>query len=116
MSEEELRNLTVGEISNYIATMDKLVKEGIIKFNKEKAYAEICIDEANAYLEKQSVQLQNNWNELKNILQNIEEIIKGSLRNVGFNEDYYEYMLSEGDIEKILDMIPDFEELEGNNE
>lgn len=54
--------------------------------------------------------------ELETILRNIEKIIKGSLSNVGFNEDYYEYMLSEGDIEKILDMIPDFEELEGNNE
>ena len=64
-------------------------------------------------LQQRYKQSQNNRNKLKNILQNIEEIIKGSLRNVGFNEDYYEYMLSEGDIEKILDMIPDFEEKEG---
>lgn len=77
-------------------------------FNGKRYDIDVYIEE----LQEKNKQLQNNRNKLKNILQNIEKIIKGSLRNVGFNEDYYEYMLSEGDVEKILDMIPDFEEKE----
>ena len=55
---------------------------------------------------------QNNWNELKNILKNIEEIIEDSLSNVGRNEDCFEYYLGDVDCERILEMIPNFEELE----
>lgn len=75
MSEEELKNLTVKEICNYIAVMNRLVNEGIIKFNKEKAYTEICVDEATIYLEKQNVQLKQENTKLKSVLKEIREHI-----------------------------------------
>lgn len=58
MPEKQFSDLTVKEICNYIAIMNKLVAEGIIKFDKKIAYAEICVDEATIYLEKQNVRLK----------------------------------------------------------
>lgn len=60
-----------------------------------------------------SEKLEKDFNELKTILKNIEEIIEGSLRNYGRNEDCFEYFLDDYDCEKILEMIPEFEELGG---
>lgn len=53
--------------------------------------------------------------ELETILRNIQKIIEGSLSNVGRNEDCFEYYLGDVDCERILEMIPEFDELEGND-
>lgn len=71
-----------------------------------------CVANQNAEIEK----TQKELNKLKNILKNIKEIIEGSLSNVGRNEDCFEYYLGDVDCERILEMIPEFEELEVNND
>lgn len=94
-------------------TLKELLEEQAFYPNKDgKFVTEIKLETLNILIDKVS-ELQNNWDELKNILQNIEEIIEGSLTNVGRNEDCFEYYLGDVDCERILEMIPEFEELEG---
>lgn len=75
-------------------------------YNRDEEIANEIITRFNEY-EKEN-------QELKTILKKIENIITGSLHNVGFNDDCYEYWLGDGDIEKILEMIPEFEEDDPN--
>lgn len=94
MNKEEFDNLTIKEVCNYIAVMDRLVKDGIIKFNKEKAYTEFCVDDCNAYLEKQNI-------ELKSVLDEIRAIVSKSV----FKTDLVELCRMKNQIIDILDSV-----------
>ena len=54
----DIEKLTVKQICNYIAIVNKLVDEKLIKFNPNKAAVIFNHDKASIFLEKQNVELQ----------------------------------------------------------
>lgn len=80
----DIEKLTVKQICNYIAIVNKLVDEKLIKFNPNKAAVIFNHDKASIFLEKQNVELQ------KRIDKAIEVINK--MISPGYYKDGTSYM------------------------
>ena len=96
------------EFQTKIADSNKYNPQVLIKPENNRLLFDI-INEAKQYQEtkeklNKELEIKENY---KNILIKINKIIEVSLTNVGFNDDCYEYELSQSDIEKIYEMIPD---------
>ena len=54
----DIKKLTVIQICNYIAAVNKLVDEKLIKFNPNKAAVIFNYDKASIFLEEQNIELK----------------------------------------------------------
>ncbi len=94
----DIETLTLKQICSYVAIVNKMEQEGIIKVNIDKSYVEFDYDRLVNYLEKQNV-------ELKKVLENIAaELIKlrydyrldqNTLARLSLIEDHIEKALKE---------------------
>lgn len=92
----DIETLTLKQICSYVAIVNKMEQEGIIKVDIDKSYVEFDYDRLLKYLEKQNV-------ELKKALENIAaKLIKlrydysldpNTLARLSSMEDYIEEVL-----------------------
>ena len=62
---DNIETLTLKQICSYVAIVNKMEQEGIIKVDIDKTYVEFDYDETLKYLEKQNVKLNNIITELE---------------------------------------------------
>ena len=73
-----IETLTLKQICSYVAIVNKMEQEGIIKVDIDKSYVEFDYDETLKYLEKQNVKLNNIINKLEKYLEREDvEIFEG---------------------------------------
>lgn len=72
----DIEKLTVKQICNYIAIVNKLVDEKLIKFNPNKAAVIFNHDKASIFLEKQNVELQQRIDKAIPMLDELEKKIQ----------------------------------------
>lgn len=93
---KNISELSLQEVCNYIACMNKLVEEKIVIFKPNKAFIKFNYDKATRHLEKQNIEQKEEIERLNNIIINIAveldillqsedfELIIMQLRNIVF--------------------------------
>ncbi len=96
--------LTLKQICSYVAIVNRMEQEDIIKVDIDKSYVEFDYDETLKYLEKQNVRLNNIINEL-------EESLKYWLKLSKENKNMSDYTI----YSNVLDILKELKEGEIND-
>lgn len=88
----DIQEMTVKQICNYIAVVNRMVDEKIIKFNPNKASVIFNYDKASIFLEKQNIDLQQRINEAIKIIES-------------YNLGKYDYSIPPGGIIDLLEIL-----------
>lgn len=72
---KNISKLSVQEVCNYIACMNKLVEEKIVIFKPNKAFIKFNYDKATRHLEKQNIEQKEEIERLNNIIKHTDSWI-----------------------------------------
>lgn len=99
---KNISELSLQEVCNYIACMNKLVEEKIVIFKPNKAFIKFNYDKATRHLEKQNIEQKEEIERLNNIIKDIKSQLD-YLETYSSKEDVFEDMKRRLDnIDKII--------------
>lgn len=74
---KDISELSLQEVCNYIACMNKLVEEKIVIFKPNKAFIKFNYDKATRHLEKQNIEQKEEIERLNNIINEFDKWLLG---------------------------------------
>lgn len=84
-----IETLTVKQICNCVAVINKMTEEKLIKFNPNKACVQFNYDKATRYLEKQNIKQHKQLEAYENMRKETIDFIKKHIR---IDDEYPAYM------------------------
>lgn len=79
---KNISELSLQEVCNYIACMNKLVEEKIVIFKPNKAFIKFNYDKATRHLEKQNIEQKEEIERLNNIINETSEKLQKIINEV----------------------------------
>lgn len=116
-----IETLTVKQICNYIAVINKMTEENLIKFNPNKACVQFNYDKVTKYLEKQNIEQKKQIEEYEKQLEAYENVRKEAINYI--NQEVAVYAFNNKNLphwefndENITDLLNILNKVGENNE